>query len=307
MARLRSAAEGDYQRGYADGYADALRNDFWEYPDEYYINSIYGIGYNAGVDAARALPPVVRYGGRGPDGLQAAVYGEADGLADVWPYGIRGWGGKALEALVAAGAELRWDAETGRCGVSSPWLDEVAGTPGVWVMLDAAQVGGLPPDGASAWMLNAAADIATTPLAIWSNAEALTADLTAALGDATFRATADGWTWNTAELENTLADALEPWMVLGEPCGRPTVDVSLTVDTDGGFRLRAAIAARGYSLDLTAAGSDGSGDWKLAMRLADVFRWDASGTTEVTPSDLPPETAPPAGAPVTDSLRNTMN
>ncbi len=131
MARLRSAAEGDYQRGYADGYADALRNDFWEYPDEYYINSIYGIGYNAGVDAARALPPVERY---------------------------------------------------------------------------------------------------------------------------------------------------------------------------GGFRLRAAIAARGYSLDLTAAGSDGSGDWKLAMRLSDVFRWDASGTTEVTPSDFPPETAPPAGVPVTDSL-----
>ena len=74
------------------------------------------------------------------------------------------------------------------------------------------------------------------------------------------------------------------------------------VERYGGFRLRAAIAARGYSLDLTAAGSDGSGDWKLAMRLSDVFRWDASGTTEVTPSDFPPETAPPAGVPVTDSL-----
>ena len=49
-----AAADGDYQRGYDQGYADALRDDYFElpYPDEYWTNYDYHEGYDAGVEAA---------------------------------------------------------------------------------------------------------------------------------------------------------------------------------------------------------------------------------------------------------------
>ena len=58
-----AAAEGDYQRGYDQGYADAQCDDYFElpYPDEYWTNDDYSEGYDAGVEAAlRTLPDYQR-------------------------------------------------------------------------------------------------------------------------------------------------------------------------------------------------------------------------------------------------------